>query len=1008
MNKKIKKILKIFSITVVSLIVLLTAVIAVAVNFVFTPEKLTPLIVKATNESLDAKLDIKRVELTFFSTFPEFTLNVEDGNLVSKALRDTLWEKTDTLVQFKACTVVVNPVDFLKEKKISVKNIRLDGARLYAFVDESGKENWNIVTPSDSVKEEEKESDAQIDIHEINLNEVALNQTHLTYDDRNTKVYAQLDSADLHLRAHLKKEHSKMTLEFSNQNLIFWQDGQLLASRLRTSLKADLDLNVATRLLTVNEASLNVNDNTFHLSGTLAKDSVPQSAVTDIRYTLKVPSLATLLNRIPETIVRKGIAKAKGEIHISGQVKGSLRRDLLPTVSLDMQVRGGAFQYQGMPYGIDLLNLDVNAFVDPARRQPSSFRLDLKNLEGAHTRVSAKVDAKNIFKDPQFTALLKSNIDLTALAKTVPLREGIHIEGGIETDCQLSGVLSSIRRKDFGRIPVFGRIQLKKMRFEDQQQQVKFGGDAHFNFVGKDHMQAEVQANSLKLETAEIQTSLEQIRATLRSSSLQDTSRMASIEGNVEFQKLKATSGDSLYLAGQGARAKVSLRPSRKNVKRPLVNLSLDADSLYLRLRNTVAGMDRGGIRMEAEQVSDSMWVPQSVIGFKHLAFKTPELKLPIGVQKTALTYKNQQLKLQNAEMNIGRSNLVASGNILNVYDAWKHHVPLKASLTLTSDNLDGNQLMKALNTAEETTGNSGNELALLDVPADTTVSEAPMKLFVLPANIDFQLKTHFKQASFSNLHLNDLEGDVVLRHQTAYLKNLSMKAWDAEMDATVIYHASQKDRGYTGFDFKLKRVNIGQLVEVVPALDSIMPMLRSFKGIVNFEAQAESQLDSLLNLQIPTLRAAMNIKGDSLVLMDGETFAEISKMLMFKNKKRNLIDSISVNVIVDKGNVTVYPFVIQMDRYRAAVGGSQDLDMNFKYHISVLKSPVPFKLGINISGNLDKMKFRLGKAKYKNQVTPAAILKVDTSRANLGRTIISDFERIMINAKRRNEKLKK
>ncbi len=29
---------------------------------------------------------------------------------------------------------------------------------------------------------------------------------------------------------------------------------------------------------------------------------------------------------------------------------------------------------------------------------------------------------------------------------------------------------------------------------------------------------------------------------------------------------------------------------------------------------------------------------------------------------------------------------------------------------------------------------------------------------------------------------------------------------------------------------------------------------------------------------------------------MDGETFAEISKMLMFKNKERNLIDSVSVD----------------------------------------------------------------------------------------------------------------
>lgn len=68
---------------------------------------------------------------------------------------------------------------------------------------------------------------------------------------------------------------------------------------------------------------------------------------------------------------------------------------------------------------------------------------------------------------------------------------------------------------------------------------------------------------------------------------------------------------------------------------------------------------------------------------------------------------------------------------------------------------------------------------------------------------------------------------------------------------------------------------------------------------MVDFDATAEAVLDSNLNVKIPSLKAAMHIKGDSLVLMDGETFAEISKTLMFKNKKRNVFDSISVNLTV-------------------------------------------------------------------------------------------------------------
>lgn len=244
----------------------------------------------------------------------------------------------------------------------------------------------------------------------------------------------------------------------------------------------------------------------------------------------------------------------------------------------------------------------------------------------------------------------------------------------------------------------------------------------------------------------------------------------------------------------------------------------------------------------------------------------------------------------------------------------------------------------------------------------------------------------------FENVH-----GAVDIKNQAIHLEDLSMRALDADMKAVMVYKAGSPRGGYAGFDFKIRNINIAKLVDFVPALDTIVPMLRSFKGRVMFDVAADARLDSAMNIRIPTLRSAIHIKGDSLVLMDGETFAEISKMLMFKNKKENVFDSISVNVTVHDGNVTVYPFLVEIDRYKAAVGGEQGLDMNFNYHISILKSPLPFKAGVNISGNLDKMKFRIGKAKYKDAVTPAAVHQVDSTRMNMGNEIVNRFRRVVL-----------
>ena len=235
-------------------------------------------------------------------------------------------------------------------------------------------------------------------------------------------------------------------------------------------------------------------------------------------------------------------------------------------------------------------------------------------------------------------------------------------------------------------------------------------------------------------------------------------------------------------------------------------------------------------------------------------------------MQKTSLTVGNRAITLRNATMRIGRSDLTASGSVHDLYGAMKHHKTLRAELSLTSRNLNCNQLIRSISFPQDT----------LEAETDTTATD--LKLFVIPKNIDFQLQTNLKRVRYGKMLFENVHGAIVIRNQTVHLQELSMTGLGATMNTTLLYRASRPERGYAGFDFKLHRVDIGRLVDFIPSLDSIVPMLRSFEGVVDFNVAAESDLDSCLNLQIPSLRSAIQLKGDSLVLMDGETFAEISK----------------------------------------------------------------------------------------------------------------------------------
>lgn len=989
MNKKVRKVIKVSSVTLGSIIALLLVVIAFVVNFVFTPEKLTPVVLDMANKSLNARLKMESVELTFFSTFPQFGLKVTDGTLVSKALNDTNWTKTDSLLSFKECVVAVNPVAYLKDNRISISNLSLENVSVYAFRDKEGRANWDIMKATADTLQEDTASTAAFN-SEIEIKRVRLKQANVIFDDRSTSVYSRVDDANLGLRLSLTKGVSNLGLKFDNKNILFWQQGELLVNKLATSLQTDITVDRGTGVWKLKGTKLNVNGIELDVNGAFRRDTVAKTIGMDLQYGLHAPSMETVLKMIPKAYVKDNKVSAKGEVTVSGTVKGRYGDKQLPAFSLKINVKDASAQYKGLPYGIDEFTADFDAYVDLMRHRPSYLNLKIFHFKGAHTEVLADAKVDDLLSDPLIAFHTKSTVDLDALARTFPLQESVTIRGKLDADLKMKCRLSSMKRQDIGRIKLAGKLDLKGFELKDTAKDFDFLGNATLTFRDNETLQAQLDIRKLVLKSRFLSSDMERLIANVASTNPQDTTRIVSLQCDMEVSKLHAAMGDSIRFYTAKAKLTGGLQPREKDVTKPMIDFSLRSDSLFFRAGETRLGMNVAGIKMTAEKIKDSLWIPKGIVGFDRLRLRTPEFGLPIRMRKTALTINGPTITLKNAAIRIGRSNMVASGDVTGAYRAMTAGGMLNAHLSVSSDMIDCNQLINSLSFPQDTI-----ESVTDTVPAD-------MRLFVVPANINFELQTSLKKVIFDKMELEDVHGAIDIKNQSIHLKDLSMRALDSQMKAVMVYKASSPRGGYAGFDFKIKDINVAKLVDFIPALDTIVPMLRSFKGYVQFDVAADARLDSMMNIRIPSLRSAIHIKGDSLVLMDGETFAEISKMLMFKNKKVNVFDSISVNVTVNDGNVTIYPFLVEIDRYKAAIGGRQGLDMNFDYHISILKSPLPFKAGVNITGNMDKMKFRIGKAKYKDAVTPVEIHKVDSTRTHMGEEISRRFHRVVSAQRRR------
>jgi hypothetical protein len=106
---------------------------------------------------------------------------------------------------------------------------------------------------------------------------------------------------------------------------------------------------------------------------------------------------------------------------------------------------------------------------------------------------------------------------------------------------------------------------------------------------------------------------------------------------------------------------------------------------------------------------------------------------------------------------------------------------------------------------------------------------------------------------------------------------------------------------------------------------------------------------------------------------MDGTTFSDIAKRLKFNKKTQNKIDSLSAEFTIFKQEIDVYPFLIVMDKYKAVVEGRHNFDLTFDYHISVIDCPLPIRLGLDVSGNIDDLKYKLTKCKYADYFRPTS-----------------------------------
>lgn len=386
-------------------------------------------------------------------------------------------------------------------------------------------------------------------------------------------------------------------------------------------------------------------------------------------------------------------------------------------------------------------------------------------------------------------------------------------------------------------------------------------------------------------------------------------------------------------------------------------------------------------------------WNLDGNLSIAKAGFATPYFPLRTSLSNAKVRVTNDLLNIRSLLVRSGESNVSLSGGVTNLKHVLRGRGVLGLELRVKSDRINANELLAALDAGQKVSAREIEASAAMDdeeYEKSVTRTDLPdtvkvSSLIVIPANINAELFIDANNVEYSSVNFDWLQAEATMKERCLQLTNLIAMSNMGNVYCEAFYSTKTKKNIKAGVTVDLEDITAERMIELLPSVDSLVPMLRSFSGLLNCSLAVTTALDEEMNILFPTVNGVVRISGSDLLIDDMGDLAKITKLLMFKNKNQVFVDHMEVNGLVEDNKLEIFPFVLDVDRYKLALSGTQNLDKSFKYHVSVMKWPLLFKFGIDLSGNFDKFKFHIGKAKYRREKkVPLFTEVVDESKANL------------------------
>ena len=355
MIKYIINAIKYLLIVLIAWTLVISAALGILSWYIFTPEKLTPIVRSQVEKLITCESEIGSVELTLFSTFPKLGLQVNGLTLINPVDG----AQSDTLLHMSRFRGFFDLDAFWNQNDLIFSQIILENGIVNVFFDEEGDSNLDIFAFQG---EAEPDRESAFTINEIDAGTILLKNANISYLDKKFRINTSFRNLDVAMTVVFHPDIINANIQIDQGIVFFEQNDEVFIPESEIQLRLPGVINLSRQMLHFPEAFLSLKGMAFNLNGFVENDTKNGELLLDINYETLAPlQIGDVMSFIPASMEKffEGM-DADGLVSSSGNISGFPKGSLMPLLDMQLKVEKGKFNYTYLPFPLHDIHGELN------------------------------------------------------------------------------------------------------------------------------------------------------------------------------------------------------------------------------------------------------------------------------------------------------------------------------------------------------------------------------------------------------------------------------------------------------------------------------------------------------------------------------------------------------------------------------------------------------------------------------------------------------------------------